>query len=85
MEAKPGLPKRVAAIFGVGLLTGTMGCDQELASLAATTSGTFLGDVVSILVTRYLESAFGVEGEAPAEEHAHDEEHSATALHEHEH
>lgn len=69
----------------MGLITGTMGCDQEVAALTATTSGTFLGDVVSILATRYLEAVLGVESEAAAEEDAHEDEHSTTAMHEHEH
>lgn len=85
MEVKDRSRKRIAAIFAVGLLAGAVGCDRELAALTATTWGSFLGEVVSVLATRWLESTLGVESQPSAEEEAHQHEHGTTALHEHEH
>ena len=73
-----------ALLLGTCLLAG-VGCDEQLTSELAALSGSYLGDVVSVVVTECLQDALGVgavgDGDADGDDHAHD----AGALHEHEH
>lgn len=68
-------------LLGGCLLVGT-GCDEHVAGQLATLSGGYLGDVVSVVVTRCLETALGVED---AEPEGGDHTHEAESLHEHQH
>jgi hypothetical protein len=60
------------------------GCTSELVGQIATLTGSYFGDVVTVLATGYLEQAWSVEAD-----HAHEEEdghsHSDEPLHDHEH
>jgi hypothetical protein len=58
-----------------------------VAGEVATLSGTYLGDVVTVVATGYLHGALGTESSGSAEDPAHEEEHSHAAipLHDHEH
>ena len=67
-----------ALLLGGGLLVGA-GCDQHVAGEMATLSGSYLGNVVTVVVTRYLQTALGLDAAADAP--AHSEE----PLHDHEH
>jgi hypothetical protein len=66
------------------MIVGT-GCDQHVTGQFATLSGGYVGDIVSAVVTRYLEIALGVESAAAEEAGAHEHEHDTGALHDHEH
>jgi hypothetical protein len=86
MKRTYGVRIIVVALLLTGLSLPSVGCDQELAGQVASLSGGFLGDVVAVAATRYLEMAWGVEvagGAHEAEEESHD--HDAEALHDHEH
>ena len=72
------------ALLG-GSLVGGAGCDQHVADQLATLSGNYVGDVVSTVVTHYLQGALGVENAADALADSHDHEHDTGALHDHEH
>lgn len=69
-------------LLGACLLAGT-GCDEHVTGQLATLSGSYLGDVVSVVVTHCLQDALGIEvADSPTgDEHEHD----AGALHDHEH
>ena len=64
-------------------LLGGAGCDEHVAGQLVTLSGSYLGDVGSVVVTHCLQDALGVEaaGNQTADEHERD----AGALHDHEH
>jgi organic radical activating enzyme len=64
-----------------GCLLACAGCDEDIAGEVATLSGGYVGDVVSVLATRCLQDALGVE--AADSESA--DEHTSEALHDHEH
>jgi hypothetical protein len=71
-------------LLGACLLAGA-GCDEYVAGELATLSGSYVGDVVSVVVTYCVQDAMGIEpagnGQADEGEHAHD----TSALHDHEH
>jgi len=71
-------------LLGACLLAGT-GCDQQVTGQLVTLSGSYLGDVVSVVVTHCLQNALGIAAadSQPGDEHEH--EHDAGALHDHEH
>jgi hypothetical protein len=73
-----------AALLTACLLSGT-GCDQHVASELANLSGGFFGDIVSVIVTRYLELALGLEGVDAEETAEHEHEHHSGPLHDYEH
>ncbi|UCG15095.1 MAG: hypothetical protein JSV19_07330 [Phycisphaerales bacterium] len=63
----------VAAVVVLsGLLFGTAGCDREMADEVAIVSGAYLGEMVSLLATAYLEEAFGAESTDDHDELSHD-------------
>jgi hypothetical protein len=67
------------------LISGTAGCDQELAGELATLTGAYVGDVVAVSTTEYLLDALGVEHEDGTHEHEDGHSHDTEPLHEHEH
>lgn len=71
-------------LLGACLLAGA-GCDEHVAGQLVTLSGSYLGDVVSVVVTRYLQTALGVEAADSQTGDEHEHEHDAGALHDHEH
>ena len=64
-----------------GVSFGAAGCDQEMAGAIVTSTGTFAGDLVTILTTGYLQQAVGLEAAHTDEEHSH----ASAPLHDHEH
>ncbi|UCE61049.1 MAG: hypothetical protein JSU63_04715 [Phycisphaerales bacterium] len=69
------------------LLSGIMGCNHDVASKIATLSGAYVGDLVTVLATDYLNDVLRVEDSESTDEHVHEDEHSheAQPLHDHEH
>jgi len=65
-------------------LLGGAGCDEHVTGQLASLTGSYLGDVVSAVVTDCLQEALGVESAAgdAADQHEHA---AAAALHDHEH
>ena len=72
------------ALLGACLLAGA-GCDEQLTGELVTLSGSYLGDVVSVVVTHCLQDALGIEAADSQTEDEHEHEHDAGALHDHEH
>ena len=74
-------------LFLCSVLPAALGCDRKVTGDVAMLSGTYLGDVVTVLATGYLHDALGIEDSGSVDEHAHDDEHSheAEPLHHHEH
>ena len=81
------LPTVARIVLVCLLLPSSAGCDLELAGEVATISGSYVGDVVTVLVTGYLYDLLGIEGDATADAHSNEDGHShdAEPLHEHEH
>ena len=88
--------KRTTGVLACGLsvlllclpLGGATGCDRETAAQVAVLSGAYLGDVVSTVTTQYWLDLLGVEANAAAHDHEHDEaghSHDAEPMHDHEH
>ena len=76
----------VLVILLCAVLSGVGGCNREVAGAVATLSGTYLGDVVTVVATGHLHDALGIEGSGSADESAEDEHsHAAEALHDHKH
>lgn len=71
-------------LLSVLSLTG-VGCNQEIIRQITALTGSYLGDLASVLATSGLETALGVttaDAEADAE---HEHAHTATPLNEYEH
>jgi hypothetical protein len=69
-------------LLGACLLAGS-GCDQQVTGQLVTLSGSYLGDVVSVVVTHCLQDALGITAADSQTGDAH--EHDTGALHDHEH
>ena len=63
------------------VLSGAAGCNHEVVGQVAALSGAYIGDVVTVAVTGYLNDALGIEGGGAVDEHSHE----AEPLHDHEH
>ena len=74
----------VLVLLGGFLLAGT-GCDQQVGGQLATLSAGYLGDVVSVMATRCLQVALGLEASESQHEHEDEHAHDAEPLHDHEH
>ena len=87
MKRGPSASMTLRAMLACSLLFGVVGCDHEAAGQLATLSGTYVGDLVTVLVTGYLQDAWGVEGAASLGDDVHDDGHTHETgpLHDHEH
>ena len=74
----------VVMLLGACVLAGA-GCDEQVAGELVTLSGSYLGDVVSAVVTHCLQGALGIEAAAEGAGDSHDQEEETAALHDHEH
>ena len=63
------------------VLSGSAGCNHEVVGQVAALSGAYVGDIVTVAVTGYLNDALGIEGGGSVDEHSHE----AEPLHDHEH
>lgn len=78
----------VVAMLLAGLSLPSVGCDRELAAQVASLSGAYIGDVVAVAATRFLQTVWGVENANAGhvyEDDEHSHERDVEPLHEHDH
>ena len=69
----------------VGVVSGNAGCNVDVAGELAAASGSYLGEVVTVIATNSLQQAWGVGGDSAEEEESDEHSHDEEALHDHEH